>query len=358
MNETVPITEHTKESTDKRYNLRGWVVLGVVVAVIATALGAHAQSCRSIAVKGDNEARTITLEEGMGVSEIAEHLKQNEIIRSTFGFQYCAWRKRAGGGLQASTYNLRPGDRVQEIIAILQGGEDQGDAVKVTAIEGWTLAELADEIEKKGLSTVERFTLATQKASNYQDDYAFLKSTPDDATLEGYLFPDTYLYDPETVDDRVVIEKMLDNFDTKVTRELRDEIASQGRTIHDVIVLASIVEREASNSEEASKIAGVFMNRLNIDMKLQSDATVNYITGKRNPRASATDIKIDSPYNTYVYKGLPPGPISNPGITAIKAAIFPEEHDYLFFLNEQEEGKAIFAETLDEHNANKQKYLE
>jgi UPF0755 protein len=153
-----------------------------------------------------------------------------------------------------------------------------------------------------------------------------------------------------------VVKKFLDNFDKRLTPVLREQISRQGKSIYEVIILASIVQQEAIGEEDMPLVAGVFANRLRIGMALESDATINYVTNKKDRQPLYEDLKVKSPYNTYLNRGLPPGPIANPGIEAIKAAINPAATDYLFFLHPLD-GPTVFSKTLDEHNRNKAKYL-
>jgi UPF0755 protein len=149
---------------------------------------------------------------------------------------------------------------------------------------------------------------------------------------------------------------MLDNFDKKLTQDLRDEIARQKKTIFEIVTMASILEKEVQTDEDRAMVADIFWRRLKAGMPLQADSTINYITGKSDSRANLTDIQIDSPYNTYKYPGLPVGPIGNPGLSAIKAAIYPKANGYWYFLT-TDDGKVIYAKSFDEHKANKAKYL-
>jgi UPF0755 protein len=198
-------------------------------------------------------------------------------------------------------------------------------------------------------------------------DFKF-KTTADKFEFQGFLFPDTYtLSKDNSATD--LISKMLNNFEDKVTDKMLADLEKQNRTLSQALIMASIVEKEVGrNTEnltdddltemqtEREKVASVFYNRLDIGMALESDATVNYVTGKADRSATIEDTKIKSPYNTYQVKGLPPTPISNPGIGAIMAAIYPANTDYIFFLNSPD-GKAYFAKTLAEHNENRAKYL-
>jgi len=172
---------------------------------------------------------------------------------------------------------------------------------------------------------------------------------------EGYLFPDTYFFPPDITPEGVV-KIMKENFETKVRPELRDEILRQGKDFDEVIIMASLIEKEAADIEDAKIISDILWRRLEIGMGLQVDATLTYITGKPSHLLTEEDLAIDSPYNTYKYRGLPLAPIANPGLDAIKAAIFPEESPYLFYLHDKK-SEPHYARTFEEHILNKQKYL-
>lgn len=246
------------------------------------------------------------------------------------------------------------------------------DTIRI--LEGWTSRDIGQYLEENGrLQSDDFLKVAGFPQVDYRDNkelppipdfslnYSFLADKPEYYGLEGYLFPDTYrVYASSTVTE--VIEKMLANFDQKLTLKMRDDIKAQGKTIYDIVTLASIVEKEApvnyqsGDNRDARIIAGIFLNRLRIGQPLQSDATLSYIYSDNKPSHSGTELDADSPYNTYKYKGLPPGPICNPGILVIEAAIYPIETDYNYFLT-TDTGDVVYARTYDEHLKNKYKYL-
>ncbi len=178
----------------------------------------------------------------------------------------------------------------------------------------------------------------------------------DENNLEGFLFPDTYKFYRETTAKKI-IEKMLNNFDKKLSSEIKEEIKSQNKTIFEIIILASMVEKEAGREEDMKKVADVFLNRLEVNHPLQSDATINYVVGEGRNKASHEDLQIDSFYNTYKYNDLPPAPICNPGLNAINAVVYPAGTDYFYFLTDPE-GRAYFAKTFEEHQRNRAEYLD
>jgi UPF0755 protein len=245
----------------------------------------------------------------------------------------------------------------------------------IQILEGWTSRDIGQYFERKGKWQSEEFLeVAGFPQVDYRNnkempalkdrskEFTFLADKPKYYGLEGYLFPDTYrIYASSTVEE--VIEKMLDNFDAKLTDKMRAEIKKQGKSVYDIITMASIIEKEAplnyqkEDNREARIISGIFWNRLEIGQGLQSDATLSYIFGDNNPTHSGKDLDIDSPYNTYKYRGLPPGPICNPGILAIEAAIYPIQTDYYYFLTPLGKDEVIYARTYEEHLKNKYQYL-
>ncbi|OGF27603.1 hypothetical protein A2303_02965 [Candidatus Falkowbacteria bacterium RIFOXYB2_FULL_47_14] len=297
---------------------------------------------------------------GEGVDRIGQNLIEAGLIRSKLCFKIYIRRSGLQSVLQAGEYALNSSMSVKEIAAILSSGKSLNREREIKIIEGWNIDDIDRYLAENGVISKDAFAgLSKKEIGNWTFDFArpdFLKNAPDDARLEGYLFPDTYrIYRDAEAED--IIERMLLNFDAKLTPAARADIALKGKTIHDIIILASIVEKEVRGLEDKKIVAGILYKRLESGMKLEVDATINYITGKDNPSSAAEDLRIDSPYNTYKYQGLPPGPISNPGLDSILAAIYPEKSPYLFYLNRQDTGETIFGRNYEEHLRNKAKYL-
>lgn len=262
-------------------------------------------------------------------------------------------------------------ERAVERLAKMQ---QKTEEVNLTTIEGWTLNDIAMEVDRLGLVSAKTF-LQTAAKFDYSS-YGFIDKPPR-TTLEGYLFPDTYRIAKNSTAE-VIIGKMLSNFTSRV-RSAGASVEQEtyvipgyeqlspkggdnkpGMSFYDIIVLASIIEKESggkglgsganlSLEDERGLVAGVFYNRMSSGMGLESDATINYATGKNLPAATATDLKVESPYNTYKYSGLPPGPICNPSLGSIKAALRPTKTDYYYFLHKQPSGAVEFSRTFDEH---------
>lgn len=245
----------------------------------------------------------------------------------------------------------------------------------IKILEGWDNLEISQYFEREGLWSREAlFELAGTPKYDYRqvkkeawpqdfsDRYDFLKDKPKYYGLEGYLFPDTYrIHASSTVQEAMF--KMLDNFGKKLSPEMRKDIAAQGRSIYQVVIMASILEKEApfdpkdKENREARLISGIFWHRLKIGQALQSDATLSYWFDDNNSRHSGVQLEADTLYNTYKYPGLPPTPICNPGLLALEAAIYPLDSDYNYFLTPSDSRQVIFSKTFDEHVANKMKYL-
>lgn len=296
--------------------------------------------------------RQFVITEGQGVKEIASNLRKEGFIRDAWYFEVYVWGEKREKDFKAGEFKLSPKINIPEIVRVLTGKPEPKE-IDITIIEGWDRQDIDQYLA--GLKLIERddFIVATRsfKDSIFADHF---KASPE-SSLEGFLFPDTYrVYKDQAVED--LLRKMLANFQKKVGPDLLTEIERQGKNLDDVLILASIVEKESASEEEMPRIAGVFYNRLEWNRFLESDATVNYVTGKKLRQPTLEDVQTDSRYNTYHYKGLPPGPICNPGLAAVRAAIYPEETDYLYFLHPEGQ-PTVFSKNLQEHNLNKQKYL-
>lgn len=300
-------------------------------------------------------AKTIEVAPGLGSRKIAEFLKTEEIIRSKWAFIIYLTLKGKASELKPGEYTFFK-TPINEIVRdLVQGGLQE---TAITIPEGWLAKDIAELLEREGIVNKEIFlqTVNIQyRASNKFEKFNFLMDKPITIGLEGYLFPDTYrIFKNSPAED--IIVKMLDNFDKKVTPDLRQDIERQKKTLFEIITMAALIEKEVRTEEDRAIVSGILWKRLSIGMALQVDATITYITGKKTTSISREETQINSPYNTYRHPGLPPGPISNPGLSAIRAAIYPKESPYLYYLSHPD-GQTIFSRTLDEHNMAKAKYL-
>ncbi len=313
-----------------------------------------------------SEQVNFLIEPGQGVNGIAADLFSQEFIKSKFYFKAYVWFKGWEKELKAGEYVLNRSMNIREVAGMLSGGGADHEAV-LTFIEGWNTREMGQYLESMGMFQSEELLEVAgfpgvyygevqdlPLPKDFSNEYAFLKDKPKLYGLEGYLFPDTYrIYKDASIED--IVRKMLNNFDKKLTLKMRAEIKNQSRTIYEIITLASIIEKEVGRPEDMKMISDIFHKRLKKGIGLQSDATINFVTKKGVTRPSAADLKVESLYNTYKYRGLPPGPICNPGLAAIEAAIYPMANDYYYFLTTPE-GEVIYSLTYDEHLDNKYKY--
>ncbi len=310
------------------------------------------------------EAVAFSVTKGESVKKIAGELQRTGIIPNAFVFSSYVRLIQAEDIFQAGDYKLLSGSSISALVEVLTSINIKEN--RFTLIEGWSLKDIVDYlVTKKTINRASDFYFLTGRpAVDYRKTkidfvknwtYDFLADRPAYATLEGYVYPDTYRVLDEAGAEGL-IKKSLDNFGKKLTPELRAEIARQGKTIHQVVTMASVVENEVRNYEDRRIVADLFWRRLKIGMPLQADSTINYVTQSGRDRSTYDDLKIDSPWNTYKYGGLPLGPICNPSIEAIRAVIYPTPNSYLYFLTDKD-GAVHYAKTTAEHANNRVKYL-
>ena len=317
------------------------IILGVILGITLCFLLLVSGVIREIFIDDTEKMVLIDIPKGAGASQIAVILEENEVIDSTVTFKI--YEKLFGGEVYHSgVHTFCKGMSYKNVINSLE--TVISDTVSVTIPEGYEIYRISKLLEEKGVCTEAEFYEA--QSAEYED-FPFLKDAKNrENPLEGYLFPDTYEFE-RGQDAESVIKTMLSNFKNKVYSEY--ENSKTDKTLDEIIIMASIVEREAANDTEWGKVASVFYNRLKIGMKLQSCATVQYILKERKDVLSNKDIKIDSPYNTYKYDGLPVGPVASPGLGAVKAALYPEETDYLYFAATKDGSRNVFTKTGEEH---------
>lgn len=286
------------------------------------------------------EIVSITIEPGSSTSKIAHHLAINKLIRSQLVFKLAVRYRRIGKQLKAGNYELSRDMSLTRILDELKRGQIEYSTFTVT--EGITAAAIAEIWEKNGLGTAEAFQEVIELPELLQ------KHVPEGVSAEGYLFPDTYKF-AKGSSAKTVAQMMFAESSKRWTEVLSEEAKALELSRHEVITLASIIQREAGSSSEIPLIAGVFHNRLRDNWRLQADPTVLYALGDPDRLLTRADLKVDSPYNTYLHKGLPPGPIGNPGMEAILGALRPEETSYYYFVA-IDKGKHHFSKTLAEHN--------
>ncbi len=275
---------------------------------------------------------TVTIAEGMTVRDITDHLEDEHVVRSSLYLYILLQLHFEKSYIQAGTYAFTQPLTAKQVAEAITNGDFIALPPKVTFPEGFKAADLHEYLP-------ENFATTSLAAA---------------LPFEGYLFPDTYfIKEGDSVDEIVVALRA--NYETHIA-PLRDAIAASGFTEEEIIILASIIEREGKSPESMSMVSGILKHRLAIDMPLQVDATFEYLLGKASHELTTDDLAMDSPYNTYTNRGLPPTPISNPGLTAIMAAIEAPESPYLYYLTGND-GEFYYARTFDEHKQNKARYL-
>lgn len=325
------------------------VLLGIIFLVLLF-LGGQFISRQQYQPVDANDKTTIeiSIPEGSSAGQVAGLLKAKELIRSEKAFlKYCR-RENLDANLKAGSFSLSRSMSVKEICSELVEGQNLKNSITIP--EGYTVKEIGKLLLGKRNISPEDW----QKALQDDYDYEFLPPKDSANRLEGYLYPDTYIF-AEQADAHVIIGQMLDNFESHWNKEFAQLIKGKNVDRHDVVIIASLIEREAQQADERKRIAGVIYNRLAINMPLQIDATVLYSLGTHKNKVDYADLKVDSPYNTYLYPGLPAGPISCPGSASIAAALQPEKNDYYYYVS-RGDGSHQFSKTFAEHQAAIRKY--
>lgn len=327
--------------------------MAVVAGVIVLAAAAFALlSCNRGQGPQESTTVTVSIPEGSGASQIAQILADAEVIDDASAFSSAVQEQGAENSLKSGTYKLATHSSADDVIAQLIEGPNTTDN-QLTIPEGLTVAQTAARVQDAlGISSDD--FLAQAKASNYVDDYPFLADAQDDS-LEGFLCPKTYDFSGKDVTADTVIRAMLDQYEAEVASldfaSAEASIKSAygvGMRDYDIIVMASIIEREAVTANDRPLVSSVFYNRLAAGMDLQSDATMAYVTGGE---VTANDLKTESPYNTYLNAGLPPTPICSPSLASIQAALAPASTDYYYFYIVEDGTRSVhaFSETYEQH---------
>lgn len=303
-----------------------------------------------------SEEQRFVVEPNENALILGERLEKQGIVFSRYAFLWHLVQEAKTRKVIAGEYMLSGRLTIPEIAFIVTTGRVVSTDIKVTFPEGWTMAKMAERLTNSGLPGEEFLSLATRLSSDWRKQYPFLTYLPTEATLEGYLFPDTYLFAPEATGE-MIIGVMLDTFGKKLS-----SITGLGsgmneaidlKRLHEFVTMASIIEEEGRTKEERDMISDVFWKRIAIGQPLQSDATVNYVHGTTKLQPTLKDIDSDSPYNTYKKAGLPPGPISNPGLMSIQAALLPKSNPYYYFLVSAKTKETIYSKTFEEHVRNR-----
>jgi len=316
--------------------------------IVATAAAVYVFSSVLSPVDRQAPERVVVIPPGSGAAEIGRLLEQAGIVRRASDFVYAARVRGVTRRLRGGEYRLSPAMSLPAVVDAIARGQVVLHAVTIP--EGFTAEQIVQILAAQGLGDAARLR-ALVRSGKDRFPHVFLRDVPG-GSLEGYLFPDTYQL-PRFLDEQAVIATFLDRFEDVVVPIWQR--AGGGRSLHEVVTLASMVEREARLASERPLIAGVLYNRLRRGWRLEVDATVLYALGRHKPIVTYEDLKVNSPFNTYLHVGLPPGPIASPGLAAIEAALRPVQTDYLFYVA-RSDGSHAFSRTLAEHQAAVRRY--
>lgn len=294
----------------------------------------------------DNQERvSFSIQKREPLDQIIDRLKKSDLIRSKAAMKLTVLRLGLAKRIQAGEFLLSPSWSLKDIAQTLTLGRSD---MKITLIEGWRKVEIAEELDRQ----------FSKSGVQFNKD-AFLEATKDS---EGYLFPDTYFI-PKNSQTEEIADLLLQNFEKKVDQNLQSSINNQGLSLNQALIIASLVEREAKFDKDRSLVAGILIKRWKNNWALEIDATVQYALGYQKKTntwwkqdLTLSDLKIDSPYNTYLYPGLPPTPICSPSLASIQAVGNQQQSEYWFYISDIQ-GNLHFAKTLSQHNANIAKYL-
>lgn len=335
------------------------IVSGSLLALLLFALFGLMFTVNALLLPVDANAsdQTVLVEipSGANTAQIASILKEAGIIHNSLLFRFYTRWYGLDERFIAGRYQLNPAMSLEGVAALIVSGEVYRETNWFTIPEGFTAEQIAARLSEQGLVDEALFLeLASRPSATIAAGFAFLQEIDSDQVkylLEGYLFPDTYEIPAGATEEEIVF-LMLKQMDTVFTDQYKQRAQELGMSMHQVLTLASIIEREGRVEQERPLIAGVFHNRLAMNHPLESCATIQYILGEVKPVLLYEDLRIPSPYNTYQNPGLPPGPIAAPGAASIHAALYPEETDYFFFVyKEDSSGEHYFSRTLSEHEA-------
>lgn len=326
--------------------MRKIIYILIFAGIIAVTSAVFVPSYLSTSV--NTSSVEITVPEGASLYYVSNELYNKGVIKSKTWFRYTAKKAEVDRKIKPGTYSIPSNSSLDSIFALLEKGIPD-EPIVLTVPEGFTLYQIAQRVEDLGFGTKEEFVQATEKYfenGNYNFDTKDLYFN-----LEGYFYPNTYHFtEKQTVDH--IVKRLVQTMDNIFTDEYKNKAKEMNLSIHEVLTIASLIEREAINDAERAAISGVIYNRLEKGMLLQIDASVIYGVGEGKEHKSdiyQSDLDKATPFNSYKVTGLPPGPIASPGKASIHAALYPEDHDYLYYVLSEKEDRHVFTKTYSEH---------
>lgn len=327
----------------------GYCCIGVLISLAAGFVWYLAQVARPVHLA---ESVTVEIPEYSGTEAAIQALFDGGVIRSRAAMAIHLVLTGRRTEIRSGLYTFTGDINLPTVLNIVTKQQSLLGEVEITLLEGWTAEQMGETLSPNFSFSTEEYVAAVETPTNFTQDW--LDEARSLGTLQGFLFPDTYRFfvDASASD---VIAAQLDTFDQRFTQQMRDDLAVSGRTLYDAVILASIVQKEANTPEDMKLVAGVFWKRIDAGMALQSDVTIEYITQKQGVRPTYSDLDVESAYNTYRNVGLPPTPISNPGLDALTAVVYPVESAYWYFIATPE-GEVLYSETYEQHLQYKNQY--
>jgi len=307
----------------------------------------------------DKESYTFFIKNGESLFTTTQNLEDEGIIKSASLLRKYLSFKNIDTKVHAGIFTVYAPITIASVVKVLDAPTYEERSL--TFLPGWDLRNIGEYLEKQNIIKQKDFVkivgeTAKEKTKKTDFDDVILEDLPSTLSLEGYLAPETFRFYLED-DAEIIVQKLINHRSSQFTQEMLDEIKRQKKSIHEILTMASLIEREVRGTEDRKKVSDIFWRRVTAGWGMQADSTIHYLTGKSGDVfTTKEDREIDSPWNTYKYRGLPPGPICTPSIDSIMAAIYPTKNDDWYFLTTFE-GEVKYGVTLDEHNANVQKYL-
>lgn len=331
------------------------VVIAMLLIVALVAGGGYGYFKYASKAVDPKSTQTMIVEipDGSSVKQMAKILKDKGLIRSTSVFVSNAKDTGESEKMKSGKYKFSKSMDNAAIIDMIVKGKIYQDGIKVTIPEGSISTDIVNTLVAKKLGNRDTYVKLFRDPSQFSGKFSFLKDSRI-KTLEGLLYPETYFF-KKNATEKEIFEKMISEFDKKYNKSVKSYVDKNKLNFYDTVIMASIVEKEAVKDEDRPIIAGIFYNRLEKKMRLQSDAVLQYGLPNRKSRVLYSDLKVESPYNLYLNNGLPPTPIASPGIKSLIAAANPEKTDYLYFVTNKD-GTNSYSKTFDEHKVNADKY--
>lgn len=327
----------------------GYISSTILIALVVGFIWYLAQVARPIHL---DQTITVEIPENSGTEGAISALYGAGVIRSRTALWVHVLLTGRRTELRSGTYTFSSDVTIPMVLNIITKQQSFQGEVEITLLEGWTAEQMGEALSPNFSFGAAEYVAAVETPTNFTQDW--LDEARSLGTLQGFLFPDTYRFFVDASPSDVIVAQ-LDTFDQRFTQQMRADLAASGRSVYDAIILASIVQKEANTPEDMKLVAGVFLKRLAANMPLQSDVTIEYITQKQGVRPTYSDLDLESAYNTYRNTGLPPTPISNPGLDALTAVVYPVESDYWYFIATPE-GEVLYSETYEQHLQYKNQY--